>query len=78
FKWLGSYRNRLLRILGLTIIGLRMSRGIPSSCTRSVGMIFPRICSRTSAPQRIGRSVFQAHRGGFAPRGVGEPFPCIR
>ncbi|MCI57525.1 hypothetical protein A2U01_0078776, partial [Trifolium medium] len=51
-------------------------RGIPSSCTRSVGTIFPRKCLRTSAPQRIGRSASLACRGGFARRGGGAPFPC--
>ncbi|MCI51297.1 hypothetical protein A2U01_0072541, partial [Trifolium medium] len=70
--------NRLLPLLGQTTHGSRMSREILFPCTRNAGMISPRICSRILAPQRIGRSASLARRGGFAPRGVGAPFPCTR
>ncbi|MCI47328.1 hypothetical protein A2U01_0068569, partial [Trifolium medium] len=77
FRWMriNTDRNRLPPLPGQTTHGSRTNRGIPFPCTRSAGTIFPRICSQTSAPRRIGWSVSQARRGGFAPRGVGAPFP---
>ncbi|MCH90155.1 hypothetical protein A2U01_0011064, partial [Trifolium medium] len=71
-------RNRPLPLPGQITHGSRMSREILFPCTRNVGTIFPRICSRALAHRRIERSASLACRGGFAPRGAGELFKCTR